>query len=92
MKIQEFETKLQQIDSRLRIVPHPSNEDVAGVYCEEMFIITVPSKEIYEDTRRSYTDIYGRPHRNSKDAEAIVNNFLERIKEPEYLKFVKGEE
>lgn len=92
MILQDFENHLKTIDQRLRVVPHPSNDDVAGMYCEDMFIGTIPSREIFEDVRSTYTDKYGRPHRNSKDAELLAINFLERIKDPEYLKFMRGEE
>jgi hypothetical protein len=92
MTLDIFEQKLKEIDPRLRIVPHPSNEDVAGIYCEDMFVITIPAKDIYEDVRKNYRDRYGRVHRNSVDAEGITRTFLERIKDPTYLKFARGEE
>jgi hypothetical protein len=92
MTLDTFELKLKEIDPRLKIVPHPSNDDVAGIYCEDMFVTTIPSREIYEDSRKTYTDKFGRVHRNSIEAEGISRTFLERIKDPAYLKFIRGEE
>lgn len=83
MKIQDFEVKLKEIDSSLKIIPHPSNEDMAGVYYSSIFICGVPSNEIFEEIRPEYKSKLGFRHRTTEETIAKVNQFLYRLKNEE---------
>jgi hypothetical protein len=92
MTLPEFENQLKELSPNFTVKEHPTNDDVAGVYWDGYFVLTIPSKNIYEETRNSYTDKYGRVHRNAVDALNISKVFTERIKDEAYLKYIKGEE
>jgi len=70
MTINELETKLKEMDQRFEIVPHPNADDVAGVYFDRNiehgtgFVLTIPSKDIYEEFNPSYHDIMGHPYQS----------------------------
>lgn len=80
MKIQEFEKQLKEIDNSLSIVPHPINEDMAGVYFGSIFVCGVPSNEIFEEVKPEYQSKLGCRHRTTEETIAKVNKFLDSWK------------
>lgn len=90
--IQEFEAELKTIDPKFEIVPHPLNEELAGLYYDRNipnktgFIVTVPSKTINDEFDAGYQDSTGHPHNWASKIRAIAIDHLERLKEPEYHK------
>lgn len=76
MKISEFELELQKIDANFKIVPHPVNQDMAGVYYKNRYQFAVPNGEIFEKSDPSYTNGEGRIHRSMEDALAIATKYV----------------
>lgn len=80
MDIQQFETELKAIDPKLSIVPHPYYQDIAGIYYGTTYTDTaVPTGQIFDGKKPSYTDSYGYPHKTRPEALAQVKHFLWRM-------------
>lgn len=86
MKIQEFEKQLKKINGSLKIVPHPTNLDMVGIYLDTVFICGAPSNEIFEEVKPEYTNKFGDRHRTIEETEAKVNQFLNRWENEEGFK------
>ena len=82
MTLKDFEKQLQdEFKAKIKIVPHPSNEDMAGVYLEgvRQSICGCPSNEIYEERSPSYVNKYGQQHNSIPEVKAKVSSFLNRL-------------
>jgi len=86
MTIQEFETKLKELDPLFQIIPHPTNTDVSGVYYDPVpanktgFIITVPSQEIREERDPSFQDETGHVHNWASKVMAVCEQHVDRMR------------
>lgn len=76
MKISDFELELQKIDPNFKIIPHPVNQDMAGVYYKNRYQFAVPNGEIFEQANPSYTNGEGKIHRGMEDAIAIAKKYV----------------
>lgn len=87
MLIQDFEKEIKQIDSKLRVVPHPLYKDIAGIYYGSQYIdVAIPQDQIFDDKRQSYTDAYGFPHKTRPEAIAQIKHYLWRMQnEPDFM-------
>lgn len=73
MQLKDFEKKIQnEINKELRVVPHPHLNDVAGVYLNNVFITTIPSREIYHEYFAGYKDNIGNRHVTIDEAEGKI--------------------
>lgn len=85
MKIADFELELKKIDENFKIVPHPVNQDMAGVYYKDRYQFAVPNGEIFEQTNPSYTNGEGKVHRGAEDAIAMAKNYVYKLEnDPEF--------
>lgn len=76
MLLQDFEKKLKSLNPDLRIVPHPSNKDMAGIYFREAFVCGIPSHHINEEKTKTYTNMYGDPHASIPETMAKIKGFF----------------
>lgn len=79
MTLNEYQSDLKKINEHLKIIPHPVNTDMAGIYWKEIFITGIPSKNIYPDVKKEYTNDYGIPHKTTEVATAQVKAWLLEI-------------
>lgn len=85
MTINEFEAQLKEMDANWRIVPHPTNQDMAGVYYLNRYQFAVPNGEIKEEPDPSYRNLDGRQHRSASEARAIAAKYLHDLaNDPEF--------
>lgn len=85
MKLQpDFEEMLKALDPNLNVIPHPTNEDMAGIYLDKVYICAVPSNNIFEEINIGYIDRSGVRHRTIPEAVAMVKNFLKQWEDPEF--------
>lgn len=93
MTLQEFEKELKEnVHSDVKIIPHPTNTDMAGVYVNGMFVCGCPSGNIYKDKRKDYTDAYGRTHATTKDVYNKLARFYMRLQnEPGFVDLMKSD-
>lgn len=81
MTLKDFERRIQtNIHPDLRIIPHPVNTDVAGVYFRDAFLCGMPNHNIYERKNENYCDAYGTPHATYPDVEARLWNYVNEMK------------
>lgn len=86
MELSRFEQELKAIDHCLSIVVNHNCPDVAGIYWNTSFLVTIPSGQIYDEKKTTYTDKWGNVHRTRPEAIAQVKNFLWRLQnEPDFL-------
>lgn len=84
MTIKEFEKKLRdEVHDGIRIVPHPTNEDMAGVYLNDLFVCGVPSNNIYEEKKDGYTNKLGIPHATIPETMTKIARFYMRVENEE---------
>jgi hypothetical protein len=80
MKIQDFEKELKKIDDGFEIKTNPNFLDMAGVYWRGNYICGCPSGEIYDEIKPLYQNSAGYRHRTRLEVLAIIQNYLDRIK------------
>lgn len=86
MKIEQFEKELKELDSSFRVVPHPSNPTMAGVYLGSLYVCGIPGGEIFNEVRPDYKNEHGHVHKTREQALAQIGHYLWRIKnEPGFL-------
>lgn len=85
MTIENFEKKIQlEINPELRVVPHPVNGDMAGVYFRQAYLLGVPSHNIYEEKNLGYCNAYGEPHTTIPVVVGRIRNYLNEMnRDPE---------
>lgn len=79
MDIPIFENELKTIDPHIRIVPHPLNTDVCGIYWNNAYIGAIPNGQIYDEKKEGYKDNAGYTHKTRPEAIAQVKSFLWRL-------------
>lgn len=91
MTLHEFEQELRrEVHDEVRIIPHPTNEDMAGVYLNGMFVCGCPSKNIYDEKKQTYTDNFGTPHATKSEVYAKLARFYIRVqKEDGFVDLMK---
>ncbi len=80
MTTKDFEIKLKEIDENLNIRP-AAVADMEGVYYKDIFIIGIPSNNIYEETDPNYKNELGTPHKIIPVALAQIAQWLANIEE-----------
>lgn len=86
MTIQEFELKIKaEIHPDLKIVQHPVNLDMAGVYFREAYLCGVPSQNIYEVKNPGYVNAVGSPHVSYPEVIGRIQMFLNEMKKDDEL-------
>lgn len=81
MQIKEFEKILQdEVSSKFNFREHPVNKDILGVYYGDVYAeFSVPNNEIFEERNENYLDLFGVPHRGSKEAMEIAKGFHDKF-------------
>ncbi|MFA5185366.1 MAG: hypothetical protein WC551_02675 [Patescibacteria group bacterium] len=79
MEISQFETEIKELDKDLRLVPHPHNTDVVGIYWRSIHVGSIPSGNIYDEKRDDYQDANGYKHKTRPEALAQIKSFLWRL-------------
>ena len=86
MKIEQFEKELRELDAGFRIVPHPNNPTMAGVYLGSLYVCGIPNGDIYDEVKADYKNEHGHVHKTRATALAQISDYLWRIKnEPGFL-------
>lgn len=84
MLLAEYEKHIKNtIDSNLRVVPHPHNDDMAGIYWKNAYICAIPSVKIFPDIKPEYQDKFGHRHRTIPEAESKIKSFMFRLNNEE---------
>lgn len=83
MRLNDFEQEIKKIDPNLRIVPHPSNDDMAGVYYQDMFVCGCPSNDIFPERKEGYTNKLGYPHVTTVHVTAKIHSFIHKLRNEE---------
>jgi hypothetical protein len=79
MELSQFEQEIKEIDKDLRLVPHPTNTDVVGIYWRSIHVGSVPAGNIYDERRDDYQDAMGYKHKTRPEAIAQIKSFLWRL-------------
>lgn len=92
MTIQEFETKIKELDANFSIKDFgndPNRSDINAIIWtspegHKIDICTIPSREIFEETNQQYRDSNGTIHRSVPEAIGQCNLFLKKWEENAY--------
>ena len=85
MKIIDFEKRIkEEISEDLRIVPHPTYDDICGVYLKDIYIsVTLPRLEIFDEPNKDHKDVNGHPFRTIDEAMEIIRKKHARFSHPD---------
>ena len=80
MKTADFELELKAIDPDIRLVPHPSNADMAGVYYKHVYLFACPNGDILPTRDGNYKNSEGHVHRSAEEVRAMTERWIWRFK------------
>jgi len=95
MQYKDFEKELQELDSRITIVPNPNRSNLANIKLNGTDICPIPM-DIRDETDLKYSielpNGFVVPHRSKRDATDLVKARLELIKTEQGAKDFFGTE